>query len=102
MVKEGLALHLLEDPGRPHAAADAHRDHAVATVAAPHLVQQGGGELGAGTAERMAESDGAAIDIDPGRIEPESAHAGEGLGGKGFIELDEADLLLLQTGEAQS
>ncbi len=43
-----LALQILEDPRRSHAAANAHGHHAVAAAAAFHLVDDLGGELGAG------------------------------------------------------
>ena len=43
-------------------AADAHRNHAVARLAALHFPQDRGRELGAGAAQRMAERDGAAVD----------------------------------------
>jgi hypothetical protein len=35
-----LVLQVLEDAGRPHPAADAHRDHAVAGAASPHLAYE--------------------------------------------------------------
>ena len=57
--------HAFEDPRRPHPAADAHRHHAVARRAPPHLVQQRRRQLRAGAAERMAERDGAAVDVQP-------------------------------------
>ena len=51
-----------ENARRAHAAADAHRDQAVARLAAFEFAQDCGGEFRAGAAERMSERDGAAID----------------------------------------
>src|SRR6266568_2537336 len=60
----GVWLHPLEYPGGTHAAADAHRYHAVAGAGALHLVEDAGGQLGPGAAERMAEGDCPAVDVD--------------------------------------
>jgi hypothetical protein len=54
----------LDDGGVGHAAALAHRLEAVAAAGALELVEQGGHELGARAAERVAEGDGAAVDVD--------------------------------------
>ena len=62
-----LNLHSLKDASRAHPAADAHRDHAVAGLAPLHLVEQRRRQLGAGAAERMAERDRAAVDVQPRR-----------------------------------
>ena len=64
-----VLLQVFENAGRAHAAADAHRDHAVARVAALQFAQQGGRELGAGAAQRMPQRDRAAVDVDLRRIE---------------------------------
>ena len=91
----------LEDAGSAHAAADAHGDHAVAHLAASHFLEQRCGEFGAGAAEGMAERDGAAVDVDARRIEAERADDGEGLRGKGLVELDEADVVEGEAGELE-
>ena len=83
---------LLEDGGSAHATSHAHGDHAVAELAAAHLVEQRGGELCAGAAERVAEGDGASVDVNTLRVEAEFADDGESLRGKGFVEFDEADV----------
>src|SRR5215472_4187179 len=82
-----------EDAGGAHAATYAHGDHAVASFLAFHFAQNRGGELGAGAAERMAEGDGAAVDIDARGIEAGELHHGERLRGKGFVQFDYADLV---------
>jgi hypothetical protein len=46
----------------------------------------------------MAQGDGAAVDVDPRRIEAQLAHAGDRLAGEGLVELDEVDLLDGQPG----
>ena len=54
----------LDDGGVGHAAALAHRLQAVAAAGALELVEQRGHQPGAGAAERVAEGDGAAVDVD--------------------------------------
>ena len=49
----------------------------------------------------MAEGDGAAIEIDPRRIEPKLLDAGQRLGGEGLVELDNIDLVERQAGPGQ-
>src|SRR6266446_4405564 len=48
-----------------HAAAFAHGLQSVALVLLLQRIHQGGHQLGAGAAQRMAERDGAAIDVEP-------------------------------------
>ena len=50
----------------------------------------------------MAESDGAAVDVDAGGIEVERADDGQGLRGKGFVQLDEVDVVEREAGAAAS
>ena len=54
----------LDDRGVGHAAALAHGLQAVAAAGALELVEQRGHEPGARAAERVAEGDGAAVDVD--------------------------------------
>ena len=58
-----------KDAGRALASAHAHRDHAVAGVAALHFAEDSRGEFRARAAEGMAERDGAAVDVDDRGIE---------------------------------
>ncbi len=83
----------LENSGGAHAAADAHGHHTVARLAALEFAQDRGRELGAGAAERMAESDGAAIGIDARGIEAGQLNHGKRLRGEGFVQLDHVDLI---------
>jgi acyl-CoA synthetase (AMP-forming)/AMP-acid ligase II len=55
----------LDDRGRGHPAAGAHRDEPGGQVAPFELVEHGLDEHGSGGADRMAKGDGAAIDVDP-------------------------------------
>src|SRR5215813_13843510 len=59
------SLHPLHDRHIGHAAAFAHGLQAVALVALFQCVHQRRHQLGAGAAERMAERDRAAVDIEP-------------------------------------
>src|SRR4051812_14484576 len=51
-----------------HAAAFAHGLQAIALVALPEGMHQGGHQLGAGGAQRMTQRNRAAIDVEPRRI----------------------------------
>ena len=64
-------------------------------------MEQGRGQLGAGAAERMAEGDGAAVDVDDVRIEAEGLDDRQGLGGEGLVQLDQLDILLLEPRQFQ-
>src|SRR5262245_32802833 len=87
-----------EDRRQALADADAHRRDPVAAAAAAELVKEGGGEAGAGAAERVAEGDRAAVDVEPLLVDPELADAGEDLRGEGLVELDQVDLVELEAG----
>src|ERR1700680_2440701 len=58
-----------EDPRGALSTADAHGDHPVAGAAALHLAQDRGSEFGAVASQRMAERNGAAVDVDPIHIQ---------------------------------
>jgi hypothetical protein len=64
-------------------------------------MQQRGRQLGAGAAERVAEGDRAAVDVQPIRIDRKLAKAGEHLGRERFVQLDEIDLVERQAGDLQ-
>ena len=66
-----------------------------------HLAEQRGGELGAGAAQRVAEGDGASVDVDAVRIEVEFPDDGQGLGGKGLVEFDQVDVGQGEAGAAE-
>src|SRR6202050_5771639 len=68
-----------EDSRGALSAAHAHGDHAIAGVAPLHFAQDGGGEFGAGASQRMAQRDGAAVDVDPFDIEARFADDGQRL-----------------------
>src|SRR5579859_161128 len=93
--------HSLQDRGDALAAADALGGQRV--FAAGALQQRSGLADDARTrgAERMAERDGAAIDIDAGLVELEVADAGQRLGGEGFVELDHVELRGIEAGAGQ-
>src|SRR5437868_6885486 len=63
------STHRLEKARGSHAGADAHGHHAIALAFALHSVNQRGGADGAGSSERMAQRDGAALRIDLRGIE---------------------------------
>jgi hypothetical protein len=79
-------------PGGAHAAADAHGDDGVAAAAAAQLVEQRRGELRAGAPERVAERDGAAVDVELRVGDAELALAVHDLRGEGLVHLEEVDV----------
>src|SRR6185295_7443227 len=93
--------HPFKDTSSAHPATNAHGHHAVARLASFHLVQDRRRQLRAGAAERMAERDRAAVDVEPIGIDRQRAQAGEDLRGEGFVQLDEIDLVEGQAGELQ-
>src|SRR5688572_5720355 len=60
----GASRLALEAHGDAHAAADAQCRKALLGVALLHLEQEGGQDSRAGRADRVADGDGAAIDVD--------------------------------------
>src|SRR5580704_6506605 len=68
MPEETLS-HSFKNSCGAHAAADAHRDHAVLRVLSLEIACESSGEFCAGAAERMAESDCAAVWIDARCVE---------------------------------
>src|ERR1700759_3900214 len=64
-------LHTLDDRGGTHAAADAQRDQRGLFVAALEYVDHGAENPRPGCAERMAERDRAAVDVDLGVVDIE-------------------------------
>src|SRR5258705_13480862 len=96
-----MTLHPFEYTRSTHTAANAHADEAIARLLALHLIQQRGGQLGAGAAERMSQRDGAAADVEPIRIDRQLLQARKHLRGERFVQLDEIDLIQRQPGELQ-
>src|SRR5439155_23456541 len=87
----------LEHPGPALSAADAHRDEAVALLAAEHLVGQRAGQPRAGHTERMPDRDRAAVDVEPLGIDAEPVAAVDHLDGERLVQLPEIDVLDLET-----
>src|SRR5690606_22753462 len=75
------------------AAADAQSGQAAASVAALHFVEQADQDAAAGGADGVAEGDGTAVDVDLGAVPVQFAADGNGLGGEGFVGLDQVQLL---------
>src|SRR5260370_22274616 len=87
------SIQSLEYTRGAHAAADAHRDHAIASVAALQFAQDAGGQFRAGAAERMAQSDGAAVDVHFVGIESQRLDYRHRLGRERFVKFDYVDLI---------
>src|SRR5690349_23043410 len=80
-------LHDLEQAGGTHAAADAHRHDDVLGLAATALDQRVAGAARAGHAERMADRDRAAVDVELVVRDAELVAAVEHLNGEGLVQL---------------
>ncbi len=87
----------LEDRGDALTHADAHRGQAKGGVAVVHGVDERGGDASSGSAQRMADGDCSAADVDLGFVQLEHADSSQGLRREGFIELDEVDVGEMQT-----
>ena len=97
LTEESLAL--LKDGSHAQAAADAQGSQALLGVGTlHHLVEQGDDDTGAGAAHRVADGDGAAVDVDLGHVEFQLTGNRDGLGGKGLVGLDEVHILDGQAG----
>src|SRR6266540_4801856 len=92
---EGLVVRL-EEPGGALTAADAHGDHAVARLAAEHLVGEGADHARARHAEGMAYRDRAAIDVELLRIDTEPVAAVDDLRGERLVQLPHVDVVDLE------
>jgi hypothetical protein len=56
-------------------------------------VQERGQQLGPRAAERVAERDGAAVDIDPGHVGVVFSGPGQHDGREGLVDLDDVDVI---------
>ena len=74
------------------AAAEAQRRNASLRIAPSHFVKQRHENARAARADRMAQSDRAAIDVDFFRIQFELLHDGDRLDGKCLVQFDEIDI----------
>ena len=84
---------VFKNPGRAHAAANAHGDQAVPGAATFHLVEELDGQLGPGAAQGVAQGDGPAVDVDLLRVDTQFPDTGQGLGGKGLVDFKKVDSL---------
>src|ERR1700683_2103719 len=87
-----LLLHSFKNTSGALAAAYAHGDQTVFRIAARHFPQDGGGEFGSRAPERMAQGDGASIDVDYFRIDAGLLDDGQGLHAEGLVQFDDADI----------
>ena len=91
------------DDGRVgHAAALAHRLQTVAAAGALELVEQRGHQASAGAAERMAERDRAAVDVDLAHVGVQLLLPREHDRGERLVDLDQVDVVDGQAGLARA
>src|SRR5690606_22644782 len=89
---------VVDEHGDALAAADAGGGDAVASARAAQLPRQRDGKPHARGPERMADGDGAAIDVDAVFAEPELLEAGEQLRAEGLVDLEAGDIIEPQPG----
>src|SRR5271166_1279557 len=82
-----------DDRGGAHAAADAKGDERGALAGPLEFVERGAEDHCAGRAERVAHSDGAAVDVDLARVDVESLHESQDDRGEGLVDLEEIDVV---------
>src|ERR1700688_1869153 len=82
----------LDDRRGAHAAADAQRHQGCGLVGALELVEHGAENHRARRAERMAERDGAAIDVDLRIVDVEGLDVAQHDRRKGFVQLEQVDV----------
>src|SRR6202790_1466734 len=87
-----------DDRRRPHAAADAQRDQRGRLVGALEFIEHGAENHRARCAERMAERDGAAVDVDLGIVDVERLDVTQHHRGEGFVQFEQVDIRLLHAG----
>src|SRR5216683_8092816 len=97
-----LALVARDAHRNPHATADAQRGKAFLRVAPLHLVEQRDEHAGARGADRMAERDRPAIDVELLGVEAEFLTDRAGLRGKGLIGLDQIEVINRPAGLLES
>src|SRR5213595_2342996 len=86
----------LEQPGRAHAAADAHGDDAPALLPPAQLVEQRPGHARAGHAVGVADRDRAPVRVELLGVDAEAVAAVDDLRGEGLVQLDDVDVLELE------
>src|SRR5580700_3131354 len=84
-----------------HAAADAQGGEAFLGVALPHLIKQRHQHPGAGRADRMADGDGAAVDVDLAGIPAEVLVDGASLRRERLVGFDEVEVAAVPAGLLQ-
>ena len=88
----GSGLRDTDDQGVALAAAAAQRSRTDAAAATLQLEREVQDDAGAGHADRVAERDGAAVDVDLVVGEAELAGRGDADGGEGLVELDQVEV----------
>src|SRR5882724_10467217 len=91
----------LEQPRRPHAAADAHGDDRVPGAAPLAFDQDMPGHARAAHAERVADRDRAAIDIELVHRNAEAVAAIEHLAGERLVQFPQIDIVHFHAGALQ-
>src|SRR5262249_23543386 len=95
--RDDSLMHDLEQAGRAHASADAHRDDGIFRLSAAALDQRVTREPRARHAVRMAHGNGAAIDVDLLRIDAELVAAIKHLHRERLVQLPEIDIIDLES-----
>src|SRR5690242_13020885 len=92
MLSLPIFLDAFDDGRGAHAATDAQRDQCGRFVGAFQFVQHRAQYHRAGSAERMAQRDSSAIDVDPGVVDIEGLHVAEHDRRKGLVQFEQIDI----------
>ena len=92
---------VLDDRRQALADPDAERRQPVAAAPPAQLVGERAEQPGARAAERVADRDGAAVDVQLVVVDAQLAHGCEHLRGEGLVELDQVDVLDPKSGTVE-
>src|SRR5215467_8270393 len=91
----------LDREGQPIATAHAERSHTACELALLECIEKRCQNPAATRPDRMAQGDGAAVDVHPARFDAEFLEHGDRLHRKRLVELPEVDVLKLPAGLRQ-
>src|SRR4051794_41008534 len=96
------SVQALHDHGDTLPPTDAGRPETILFLAPAQLVQQGDHQASARCTQRMPQGDGSAVDVDFLAIKAQFFFNSQVLGSKGFVYLDQVDVVQSQSGFLES
>ncbi|VXA88685.1 conserved hypothetical protein [Aeromonas veronii] len=99
--RSGWLSHPFKHGGDALTQTDTHGGNPQGGILLLHQIDEGGGDAGAGAAEGVAQRNGAAVQVHllvHQVLQTQILHAGQGLGGKRLVQLEQVDITDSQTG----